>query len=260
MLIHHFSSDARSSSNDNVAISARNPSHTLVHTTADLLQNNSERDIITWLCQQANSISASCLESLVSEKKRSTSTTPPHLPYANWFYHVELPLGTDSKKVRKIGFELSWKQYLNTNCRNDRVHSEDAEIVGEHIDRQHAVAEKTVKLAAYARHALLPQPDRRFIFGLLVHGSDLSLHLFMSVSIISSKSFNLLEDPNNLEILICGLTYLPIEKRGLDTNFTQVDNSSQATRYRQSLHLKIAAKQVEESGAQTFMSRLLRRR
>ena len=70
---------------------------------------------------------------------------------------------------------------------------------------------------------------------------------------ISSKPFNLLEDPSNIQILIRGLISLPAEKRGLDTNFTQVDNSSQVTGYRRLLHLKIAAKQVEESGAQRLI-------
>lgn len=141
-----------------------------------------------------------------------------------------------------MDFGLSWEEYLNTNCSNDRVHWEDVKIVGEYTKRQYSVAEESVKLAEYARHALLYQPDRQFVFGLLVYHSDLSVHLFTSVGMISSKLFNLLEDPGNLEILIRGLTYLPAEKRGLETNFTRVDNSSQATRYRRLLHLKIAAK------------------
>lgn len=129
----------------------------------------------------------------------------------------------------------------------------DVEIVGEHTDRQHFVAEKSVKLSEYARHALLHQPDRRFIFGLLLHRSDLSIHLFTSVGMISSKPFDLLEDPVNLGILIRGLTNLPAEKRGLDTNFTRVDISSQAPGYLRLLHLKIAANQVEESDPQRLI-------
>ena len=233
-----------------MAISARNPSNPSVHTATNLPRNTSEREIVPWFCQQANTISASCLESLVSKKKRSSTTTPP---YAKWFQHGELRLGTDSKNVRKMDFGLSWKEYLNTNRSNDRVHWADVEIVGEHTDRQQSVAEKSVKLAEYARHALLHQPDRRFIFGLLLHRSDLSLHLFTSVGMISSKPFDLLEDSVKLEILIRGLTHLPAEKRGLDTNFTREDSSSQAPRYRRLLHLKIAAKQVEESGAQRLI-------
>ena len=58
-----------------------------------------------------------------------------------------------------MDFGLTWKEYLNNNCSNDRVHWEDIEIVGEHTNRQYAVAEKSVKLAEYARHALLRQPD-----------------------------------------------------------------------------------------------------
>ena len=148
--IHPLSLDARCSSDDDVAISARDPFSTLIHTKTDLLQNTSEREIIPWLCQQANSISASCLESSVSTKKPSSTTTPLNLPNAKWFYHGELPLGTDSKNVQKMYLELSWKEYLNTKCSNDRVHWEDVEIVGEHTDRQHFVTKKSIKLAEYA--------------------------------------------------------------------------------------------------------------
>lgn len=233
-----------------MAISARNPSNTSVLATTNLPRDTSERELVPWLCQQANIISASCLESLVPQTKRSSTTIHP---YATWFQHGELPLGTESKNVRKMDFGLSWKEYPNTNRSNDRVHWADVEIVGEHTNRQHSVAEKSVKLAEYARHALRHQPDRRFIFGLLLHRSDLSIHLFTSVGMISSRPFDLLADPVNLEILIRGLTNLPAEKRGLDTNFTRVESSGQAPGYLRLLHVKIAAKQVEESGAQRLI-------
>lgn len=233
-----------------MAISARNPSYSSLDTTINLPQSTSEREIVPWLCQHANTISAGCVESLGPKKKRSSTTTHP---YAKWFQHGELPLGTDSKNVRKMDFGLSWKEYSNTNRGNDRVHWADVEIVGEHTNRQHSVAEKSIKLAEYARHALRHQPDRRFIFGLLLHRSHLSIHLFTSVGMISSKPFDLLEDPENLEILIRGLTNLPAEKRGLDTNFTRVDSLGQAPGYQRLLHLKIPAEQVEESGAQRLI-------
>ncbi|MCJ1346607.1 hypothetical protein MMC31_004825 [Peltigera leucophlebia] len=99
---------ARSSSNDGVAISARNPFNLSVHTATNLPQNTSKPKIVPWFCQQANTISASYLESLVSKKKCSSTKTPP---YAEWFQHGKLPLGTDSKNLRKINFGLSWKEY-----------------------------------------------------------------------------------------------------------------------------------------------------
>lgn len=136
-----------------------------------------------------------------------------------WFYHGDLSLGTDPKNVQKKDFGLLWRDYKYTNCGSDRVHWEDVEVVGEHIDQQHSVTKKTVKLAEYARHALLHQPNCCFIFGFLVHRSDLYLYLFTSVGVISSKPFSLLQDFNTLQILIQGITHLPTEKRGRDINF-----------------------------------------
>lgn len=118
------------------------------------------------------------------------------------------------------------------------------------------VTEKTVKLAEYARHALLHQPDRRFIFGLLVHCSDLYLYLFTSVGVISSEPFNLLQDLDTLQILIRSITHLPTEKRGRDINFRRMQNPRQPDRYRRCLDFKIAmtqTKQVEDRGAQSFI-------
>ena len=218
-------------------------------TKRNLPRNTSEREIIPWLCDQANSISASCLLS----KYHSVSTKKPSL---QWFYHGDLPLGTDSKNVRKMDFGLSWRDPECANCGGDRVHWEDVEVVGEHTDQQHSVTEKTVKLAEYARYALLHQPDRRFIFGFLVHRSDLYLYLFTSVGVISSKPFNLLQDLDTLQILIRGITHLPAEKRGRDINFRRAPNPRQPDRYRRLLDFKIAltqTKRVEDCGAQRFI-------
>lgn len=125
------------------------------------------------------------------------------------------------KKRAKMDFGLLWKDYEYTNCGIDWVHWEDVEVVGEHTDQQHSVTEKTVKLAEYARHALLHQPDRRFIFGFLVYRFDLYLYLFASVGAISSEPFNLLQDLDTLQILIRGITNPPppAEKWGRDINF-----------------------------------------
>lgn len=118
------------------------------------------------------------------------------------------------------------------------------------------MTEKTVKLAGYARHALLHQPDRRFIFGFLVHRFDLYLYLFTSVGVISSEPFNLLQDLDTLQILIRGITHLPAEKRGRDINFRRVHNPRQPDRYRRFLDFKNAptqTKRVEDRGAQSFI-------
>lgn len=76
------------------------------------------------------------------------------------------------------------------------------------------MTKKTVKLAQYALHALLHQPDYYFIFGFLIHCSDLYLFLFTSIGIILNKSFNLLQDFNILQILIYGIINLPAQKQG----------------------------------------------
>lgn len=128
-------------------------------------------------------------------------------------------------------------------------------IGSEHTDQQYPKAEKSVKLAEYARHALLHQPDPRFIFGILVLRSNLYLYFFTSVGVISSEPFNVLKDPNTLQILIRGLSHLPAEKRGRDVSFRRVYNSNQPDRYQRILHFKTAptntvqTKRVEESGA-----------
>lgn len=224
MLIHYLLSlDSKNSSNDGVAISARNSSNLLIHSAINLPHNTCKREIIPWFCQQANLISASCFEFLVSKKKRFSTTISL---YTKWFQHKELLLSMDFKNIQKMDFGLSWKEYLNTNNSNDRVHWANVEIVGEHTDRQYFVAEKSVKLVEYAWHALLYQPDCRFIFGLLFHRSYLSLYLFTSVGIILNKLFDLLKDLVKLEILIRGLTYLPSKKQELDKNFTWEDSSS----------------------------------
>lgn len=239
---------------DSLNISGNNLS-----TETDLPRDSSEGEIIPWLCRQANSISTSCLVSSqhsVSKKKPSRTTIAPHLPSVEWFYHGDLPLGTDSKNARKMDFGLLWRDYEYTNCGSDRVYWEDVEVVGEHTDQQHSLTKKTVKLAEYARHALLHQPDRRFIFGFLVYGFDLYLYLFTSVGVISSEPFNLLQNPVTLRILIRGITHLPAEKRGRDINFRRVHNPRQPDRYRRFLDFKIAltqTKRVEDRGAQGFI-------
>lgn len=106
---------------------------------------------------------------------------------------------------------------------------------------------------------LLHQPDPRFIFGILVLRSNLYFYFFTSVGVISSEPFNMLKDPNTLQILIRGLSHLPAEKRGGDVNFRRVYNSSQPDRYQRILHFKTAptktvqTKRVEESGAQRLV-------
>lgn len=157
--------------------------------------------------------------------------------------------------MRKMDFGLSWKDCGSSKIRNGRVHWEDVEVVGEHTNQQYAT-EKSVKLAEYARHALLHQPDRRFIFGLLLHRSNLHIYLFTSVGVISSNPFDVYADPDTFQILIRGLICLPPAKRGRDTNFTQVNNLSQPDRYQRMLYLQIKmkqAKQVEDSGVERLV-------
>lgn len=98
-------------------------------------------------------------------------------------------------------------------------------IVDEYTNQQFAI-KKLVKLAKYAWHVLLHQPDRRFIFGLLVHWSNLYIYLFTSIDVISSNHFDVLADSDTFQILIRGLTCLFLEKRGRNINFTQVNNLS----------------------------------
>lgn len=162
--------------------------------------------------------------------------------------------------MRKMDFGLSWKDYGSSKSGNDRVHWEDVEVVGEHTNQQYST-EKSVKLAEYARHALLHQPDRRFIFGLLAHRSNLHVYLFTSVGVISGNPFDVLADPDTFQILIRGLTCLSPEKRGRDINFTRVNNPSQPDRYQRMLHFKIdpikmiQARQVEDSGGERLVEK-----
>lgn len=199
--------------------------------------NTSEDEIMPWLCHQANHIVNGCLP-----KPFSVSTETPFLtttiPYVNWFCHGELPLGTDSKNMRKMDFGLLWKECGSSKNVNSRVHWEDVEVVGEHTNQQYST-EKSVKLAEYAWHALLHQPDRRFIFGLLVHCSNLHIYLFTSVGVISSKPFDVFLDSDTFQILIRSLTYLTPDKRGRDINFTRVNKPSQPDRYQCMLYLRV---------------------
>ena len=152
-LIRPFSIVARCSSDDDVAIFARDPLNLLenndLFTQTDLPRKTSEGEIIPWLCRQANSISANCLLSRFlsgSTETLSQTTAVPNLPNVKWFCHGELSLGTDSKNKRKMDFGLSWRDYVSTKIGNDRVHWEDVEVVGEHTDQQYST-EKLVKLA-----------------------------------------------------------------------------------------------------------------
>lgn len=176
----------------------------------------------------------------------------------NWFCHGEFPLGTNTKNMRKMDFRLLWKDCGSSKSGNVRVHWEDVEVVGEHTNQQYTT-KKSVKLAKYARHALLHQPNRRFIFGLLVHWSNLHVYLFTSVGVILSNPFDVLADPDTFQILIRGLTCLSPEKRGRDINFTRVNNLSQSDRYQRMLYLQIdpikmkQAKQVEDNGGERLV-------
>lgn len=237
-----------------MAILARNLSENNQSSQKNHPRNTSEDEIIPWLCRQANHIADSCLSKPPSVSTETTSSTTA-VPYVNWFCHGQLPPGTDSKNSRKMDFGLSWRDHGSSKSGNDRVHWEDVEVVGEHTNQQYST-EKSVKLAEYARHALQHQPDRRFIFGLLVHRSNLHVYLFTSVGVISSSPFDVLADPNTFQILIRGLTCLPPEKRGRDINFRRVNNPSQPDRYQRILYFKIdpvnmiQAKQVEDSGGE----------
>lgn len=90
-----------------------------------------------------------------------------------------------------MDFRLLWKDCRSSKGSNGRVYWEDVEVVDKHSNQQYAI-KKSVKLAEYARHVLLHQADRRFIFGLLVHCFNLHIYLFTSVGVILSNSFNVL--------------------------------------------------------------------
>lgn len=167
-----------------------------------------------------------------------TPSSTTAVSYVNWFCHGELSLGTNSKNICKMDFRLLWKDCGSSKRGNVRVHWEDVEVVGEHTNQQYAT-EESVKLPEYARHALLHQPDHRFIFGLLVHQSNLHVYLFTSVGVISSNPFDVLADPDTFQILIHGLTFLSPEKRGRDINFTLVNNLNQPNRYQRMLYPRL---------------------
>ncbi|MCJ1349441.1 hypothetical protein MMC31_007681 [Peltigera leucophlebia] len=154
-----------------------------------------------------------------------------------------------------MDFGLSWQDCGSRKSGDGRVHWDDVEVVGEHTDKKSTTG-KSVQLAEYARHALLHQPDRHFIFGLLVHHSNLRVFLFTSLGVISGESFDVLADPVMLRILIRGLICLSPEKRGRDINFTRVNNLSQPDRYQRMLNLQIKmkqAEQVEDSGMERLV-------
>lgn len=95
----------------------------------------------------------------------------------------------------KMDFGLSWKDCGSYKSCNGRVYWGVVEVAGEQTNQQYAI-EKSVKLIEYARHALLYQPDYRFIFDLLLYQSNLYIYLFTSIGIISSKPFDVLADPD----------------------------------------------------------------
>lgn len=112
------------------------------------------------------------------------------------------------QQAKKWTSDLSWRDYAYNKSGNDRIYWEDVEVVGGHTGQRCSMVGKSVKLVGYARHAVFHQPDRRFIFGISVHHSNLYFLPFYLCRRDFEANLSTCSKTPTLYILICGLTHL----------------------------------------------------
>ncbi|KAF7970623.1 hypothetical protein HWV62_23555 [Athelia sp. TMB] len=83
-----------------------------------------------------------------------------------------------------------------------------------------------IQLAKYLRQCFSECIDRRYVFGLVLTGTRLTVYLADRAGILGSKSFDINEDPKQLIRVIAGLTVFEPSNVGWDPTLTVYDDQN----------------------------------
>jgi len=175
--------------------------------------SSKESDWVPWASKTFNDIS--------SIARESTSENTEDI---KWFHSM----GQELKEAS----HNPWEMDIGMRCKSvkdkstvDGVRWRDIEVLGEHTE-QRQINEKWYQISDYARHALMNQPDRQFIFGIVAHTTrsrpwHIYVAIFLSSCLVSSAAINIISQPMDIIRLIARLASLTLQQRGRDPVFNR---------------------------------------
>lgn len=182
--------------------------------------DTSQATILPWLKSTFNTIGA-----VHAPTRPIPQTKPPNENAArseavDWFVSAENTMQNATDTPRKMYFGMRTNGPDHMPLDSNTPDFSKVEVVAEHTAQQNLVQQKWIQFAGYARFALYNQPDRVFIFGLLIHKSDCYIAIFLDSCIIVASPFPLSNLVTVIRVVAALHTIGPIG-RGRDVRFTR---------------------------------------
>ncbi len=140
---------------------------------------------------------------------------------SQWFMSTNKPLPGATAHKRKLDFGLLSVGPDSSSGAPASPGWGTVEVIGEHTDQKELTRGEFLQFADYARFSLYNQSDRLFLFGLLLHGKQCCITVFLSTCIVLAQPIDMEAECLTLVRLISKLYSAGTLGRGRDPRFAR---------------------------------------